>query len=58
MLQPAGDPTAYDGTSYLNSGFTEPGPNASFSVTFTQPGTFPYVCLLHDGMVGSVVVQE
>jgi plastocyanin len=57
MLNPAGDPSAYDGSSYLNSGFTEPGPNATFTVTFTQPGTYDYLCLLHPGMVGTVVVE-
>jgi plastocyanin len=57
MFQPAGDPTEYDGSSYLNSGFTEPGPNGTYTVTFTQPGSYDYLCLLHPGMVGTVVVQ-
>ncbi len=53
---PYGDPTAYDGTSPLNSGLLL-GP-ASFSVTFTKPGVYHYFCALHDylGMVGTVVV--
>ena len=58
MFNPAGDPSAYDGSSYLNSGFTEPGPNGTYTVTFTQPGSYDYLCLLHPGMVGTVVVQE
>jgi plastocyanin len=57
MFNPAGDPSAYDGSSYLNSGFTEPGPNGTYTVTFTQPGSYDYVCLLHPGMTGTVVVQ-
>ena len=29
-----------------------------FRVTFTQPGVYPYICVLHDelGMVGQVIV--
>jgi plastocyanin len=29
-----------------------------FRVTFTQPGVFPYICALHDGMgmTGEVIV--
>jgi plastocyanin len=58
MLQPAGDPTDYDGSTFLNSGFTEPGPNGTFTVTFSQPGTYDYLCLLHEGMTGTIIVQE
>ena len=54
---PAGNPTGYDGSGFLNSGFKEPGPDGTFTVTFTQPGTYPYLCLLHDGMAGTVVVE-
>jgi plastocyanin len=47
------------GTS-VNSGFTGSafpfGP--TFSVTFTAPGTYPFICALHDdlGMKGTIVV--
>lgn len=58
MLMPAGNPTAYDGSGYLNSGFTEPGPAGTFTATFTQPGSYDYVCLLHEGMVGTVIVTD
>ncbi len=36
-----------------------PGQNTSVAVsrTFTQPGTFGYVCTLHPGMSGSVTVS-
>jgi plastocyanin len=57
MFLPAGDATDYDGSGYLNSGFKEPGPQGTFTVTFSQPGTYPYLCLLHDGMTGVVIVQ-
>ena len=35
-------------------------PPATFSVTFTQAGTFPYYCTLHCvfGMTGEIIVQE
>jgi plastocyanin len=39
----------------FNSGFLTPG--QSFSLSFTAPGVHPYVCRLHDGMFGVVVVQ-
>jgi len=32
-------------------------PGASFSFTFRTAGSFPYVCLIHPNMVGTVVVQ-
>jgi plastocyanin len=60
VLAPAGDPTGWDGTSYLNSGFLQPMPDQpapTFTVRFTNPGTYDYVCVLHQGMVGTVVVQ-
>jgi plastocyanin len=61
MLQPAGDATKWDGASYLNSGFLQPMPGQpapTFTVRFAEPGTYDYVCLLHEGMVGTVVVTE
>ncbi|MGH2442140.1 MAG: plastocyanin/azurin family copper-binding protein [Chloroflexota bacterium] len=51
---PAGG-TSYDGTGFVNSGVVPP--HGSFTLTFTKSGTFPYVCLLHPGMIGTVVVQ-
>jgi plastocyanin len=32
-------------------------PGASFSFTFQSRGSYPYVCLIHPNMVGTVVVQ-
>ncbi len=53
---PSGGPT-YAGTGFVNSGMlAEPG--AKFALTFTQAGTFEYVCLLHPGMAANVVVQQ
>lgn len=51
---PAGGPN-YDGTGFVNSGIVEPG--GTFKLTFTKAGTFPYLCLLHPGMTGNVIVQ-
>jgi plastocyanin len=60
VLAPAGDPTNWDGGSYLNSGFLQPMPNQptpTFTVTFANPGTYDYVCVLHEGMDGTIVVE-
>jgi plastocyanin len=55
----------YDGTGYINSGMMSkttlfPGtpPIQTFSVIFDTPGTFQYLCLLHQefGMRGTVEV--
>jgi plastocyanin len=55
---PWGDPTHFDGSYPLNSGFVGVTVPASFTVTFTKPGTYSYHCALHDymGMVGTVIV--
>ncbi len=58
---PWGDPQAFDGAEPLNSGYFgkawPAGP--TYSVTFTAPGQFSYVCLLHAPalMLGTVTVQ-
>jgi plastocyanin len=62
VLAPAGDPTDFAGGP-LNSGFLDPaqlppgGGAPTFSVRFTQPGTYEYVCLLHENMAGTIVVE-
>lgn len=59
VLAPSGDPTGWDGSSFLNSGFLQPmpgQPTPTFTVHFNTPGSYDYVCLLHDGMLGTVVV--
>jgi len=55
--RPEGVP--YDGRGFLNSGMLNLGPAAprTYAVTFTQPGTYPYVCLLHPGMHGIITVR-
>jgi len=50
----------YDASQVYNSGmfFAGPGAPTSFSLTFTQTGTFPYLCLLHEelGQTGTITV--
>jgi plastocyanin len=60
VLAPAGDPTGWDGGTYLNSGFLQPmpgQPTPTFTVRFPNAGTYDYVCVLHEGMVGTIVVE-
>ncbi len=45
--------TAVDGA--FDSGIFDPG--ASFSFTFTQPGTFAYLCQLHPQMQATVIAE-
>jgi len=54
---PVGNPSHYRGGT-LSSGVVV-DPTTKFKVTFTKPGTYHYVCLIHDGMgmVGTVTVR-
>jgi plastocyanin len=59
-LKPAAAPTIQDGGDWVtdgpaNSGFIAPG--QSFTARFPNPGVYPYVCLIHPGMNGVVVVM-
>jgi plastocyanin len=47
--------SSYDGKEICSSGIIFPG--AQYSLTFTVPGVYIYMCLLHPGMQGVVVVQ-
>jgi plastocyanin len=51
-----GNNTDYNGTGYYNSGPMIVGQN--YELTFTKPGVYTYVCLIHDslGMIGHIVV--
>lgn len=54
---PAGGAT-YDGTGYHNSGMPpDPAQPFSYTLTFTKPGMFTYLCLLHPGQEGAVIVK-
>lgn len=52
---PAVDVGPWDGKGFLSSGMTGEG---TYSITFTEPGTYRYACLVHPQMVGTVVVEE
>ena len=50
------DAGKWDGSGgFHSSGALDPG--AQFSVTFTKAGTYPYACVLHPQMVGSLTVR-
>lgn len=63
--RPPGAPVeTYAGSGFVNSGMLsaqapvpDAPPNDSFSVTFTEPGTYEYHCMLHPWMKGTVVVE-
>ena len=55
LLEYAQGGTTYDGSRYTNSGILSPRAN-SYDLTFSTPGVYPYVCMLHRGMDGTVVV--
>jgi uncharacterized protein (TIGR03118 family) len=46
----------YNGTDFFSSGVLSPEQN--YTLTFTNPGTYDYLCLIHDemGMKGKVIV--
>jgi len=53
-----GDSTSHTSTSNAagwDSGIVAPG--GQFSFVFQSAGTFPYHCVIHPGMVGTVVVR-
>jgi plastocyanin len=62
VLFPVAPGSVYSGTGYVNSGFLSAGPEGiagtSFQLTFSNPGTYLYVCVLHanQGMAGVVEV--
>jgi plastocyanin len=51
----------YDGTTFANSGIIGPDPAQadSFDLTFTTPGTYNYVCIVHGvTMSGKILVVD
>ena len=50
---PLADLGSFDGTGFANTGLQFGG---SFKVTFTKPGTYEYICVVHPDMVGTVTV--
>lgn len=59
MLRPGGvSPGGQYSGGFAHSGFigAAPFPTDTYSLTFTKPGTYQYVCLLHPDMAGIVEV--
>jgi plastocyanin len=54
---PAGD-NAYDGSGFHNSGVPGPDGRLSYTLTFTKPGRYSYVCAIHSGMRATVIVTD
>lgn len=57
-------PTTVDGGTYSGTGLHSSGIHQSFppalvtyDLTFSKAGTYNYVCLIHPGMIGQVVVK-
>src|SRR5258706_4231100 len=57
ILFPAGD-QSYDGSGYHNSGLPGPDGRLSYTLTFTKPGRYSYICGNHAGMRGTVIVTD
>ena len=53
-----GQAVAYDGTKYLSSGFITPRDAKPFQVSFPKAGTYPFLCIIHPGMDGTVTVVD
>ena len=52
-----GKVVGYDGTKYLSSGFIT-SRDPAFSVSFPKAGTYPFLCIIHPGMDGTVTVVD
>jgi plastocyanin len=52
------DGGSFDGTGFRSTGLVLSFPPSllGYKMTFTKAGTYGYVCLIHPGMTGSVVV--
>jgi plastocyanin len=57
VRNPQGGST-YDGTGLAASGWLVEEKGLRYSLTFTKPGTYSYLCMLHPGMSGAVVVLD
>ena len=51
-----GQTVAFDGVTYLSSGFLMK--DQTFALSFPTKGTFPFICIIHPGMAGSVDVVD
>jgi plastocyanin len=51
-------PHAVSGAGWTTNDYQMFNPGASVSYKFTQPGIYPYMCSLHPGMAGIIVVGD
>ncbi|HWH95759.1 MAG TPA: hypothetical protein VNT03_18005 [Baekduia sp.] len=55
------DDNATHGNGYVNTGLLDTDPKSAWpdqdTITFTKPGTYKYLCLLHPEMTGEVTAQ-
>ena len=54
---PAIDAGTWDGSGFFSSGLLAGEPYATYTLRFSEPGTYEYACLIHPPMVGKVVVS-
>ncbi len=52
---PVIDAGTWGGEEFISSGFLADG--AKYRLTFSEPGSYPYACLIHPQMVGTVEVR-
>ncbi|MDP9405397.1 MAG: hypothetical protein M3O86_02180 [Actinomycetota bacterium] len=52
---PVIDAGTWDGEEFISSGTLEDG--AKYRLAFSKPGSYPYACLIHPQMVGTVEVR-
>lgn len=59
MWNPVGG-NVYSGNGYFNSGLLDKLTTGtdSYDLTFDTVGSYDYLCILHPGMAGKVVVTE
>lgn len=50
------DGGTWDGRGFFSSGTSPAFVPVSYDITFTQPGTYPYQCLIHPDMRGTITV--
>jgi plastocyanin len=53
---PTHDAGTYDGEGFWSSGLVGAGPYLSYILRISKPGTYPYACLIHPKMIGTVVI--